>query len=86
MSDKAEYLLVKRGLYYGPDNRGYTGVRERAGRYHITDIIGEGITAIHENDAPMFSPACWNDVKVEFLLDIISERDATIRRLEAQSK
>ena len=76
----AEFLLVKRGLYYGPDNCGYTGVRDRAGRYHESDASPEhGITAIYEHDAPLFAPACWNDVKVSFLLDRIAELEDALK-------
>lgn len=68
------FLLMKRGLYYGPDNQGYTGVKERAGRYLASDARPDaGVTAVHEDDAPMFSPACWHEVKVEFLLARIAE-------------
>lgn len=71
-----EYLLIKRGLYYGPDNRGYTGIKEKAGRY--TQAEGEAlldcdVTYMHENDAPMFSQACWDDVKVNYLLGQIAD-------------
>ena len=65
----SEFLLLKRGLYYGPNNQGYTGVRERAGRYLETDAQPAcGVTAIHQDDAPLFAPACWQEVKVEYLL------------------
>lgn len=76
-----KYLLVKRGLYYGPDNRGYTGIKERAGRYHAHEADAlSGVEAIHEDEAPMFSPNCWQDVKVEYLLGRIAELE---RRLTA---
>ena len=75
------YLLVKRGLYYAPDNMGYTGVKERAGRYTQADADfyadDDRVTAILEDEAPMFAPACWNEVKVEYLL-------AQIQSLTAQ--
>ncbi len=43
-----QWLLVKRGLYYGPNNSGYTGIKDLAGRYDyedakkILDRIGKG--------------------------------------------
>lgn len=81
MSDP-RYLLVKRGLYYAPNNRGYTGVKALAGRYREVDALGlDGVTAIHEDDAPMFSAACWQDVKVGYLLQEIAKRDAALRDL-----
>lgn len=65
MTDTAQtYLLMKRGLYYAPDRQGYTGVKARAGRYRAIDGLGlDGVTAIHEDDAAEFSPACWPDTK-----------------------
>jgi hypothetical protein len=65
---KPEYLLLKRGLYYRPNNVGYTGIRDEAGRYEESDAMPEaGVTAIHERDAPEFSDACWDDIKVRHL-------------------
>lgn len=77
---ESRYLLVKRGLFYGPNNQGYTGVKERAGRYPESDARpADGVTAIHEDEAPMFAPACWHEVKAEYLLgkieEVQSERD-----------
>jgi hypothetical protein len=79
-----EYLLIKRGLYYAPNRQGYTGVKARAGRY--TQDEGEaladcGVTFVHQDEAPMFSPACWNDVKVGYLLERIAEREKALRDL-----
>jgi hypothetical protein len=79
-----KYLLVKRGLYYRPDNQGYTGVKVCAGRYLESDASPEvGVTAIHQDEAPMFSPACWNDIKVQHLLDRITELEDALRRIDA---
>jgi hypothetical protein len=71
-----EFVLVKRGLYYAPNNQGYTGILARAGRYLESDADRKsGVIAVHENDAPMFSEACWNDVKAKYLLGEIADRD-----------
>lgn len=71
-----EYLLLKRGLYYRPNNRGYTGIRDEAGRYDESDAYPDGgVTAIHEFDAPYFAPACWNDVKVSHLMGLIADAE-----------
>ena len=86
MSDLIErrYLLVKRGLYYGPDNAGYTGVKDRAGRYTQADADffadDDYVTSILEDEAPMFAPACWNEVKVEHLLAQIATLTAELDR------
>jgi hypothetical protein len=81
------YLLTKRGLYYGPNNQGYTGLRERAGRYFQSDADGlSGVGAIHEDEAPEFAPACWQDVKVSYLQDIIVRQRAEIAALRTHLK
>ena len=76
------YLLVKRGLYYAPDRQGYTGVKARAGRYREVEALGlHGVTAIHENEAPDFSPACWEGTKISVLNDRIEALSAENERL-----
>jgi hypothetical protein len=76
-SAEPRFLLMKRGLYYRPDNCGYTGIKERAGRYHESDASPRnGVVAVHEDDAEDFSPACFDDLAREHL-------QATITRLEA---
>ena len=61
-----KFLLVKRGLYYAPWRQGYTGVKDRAGRYLEADAYPPEVVAIHEDDAPMFSPACWPETKAAY--------------------
>ncbi len=76
------YLLMKRGLYYAPDRQGYTGVKARAGRYREVDALGlDGVTAIHEDEAEDFSPACWEDTKIAVLTDRIEALTAENERL-----
>ncbi len=73
------YLIVKRGLYFRPNNCGYTGCKSKAGRYPASRASADcGETAIHEDDAPEFSPACWPETK-------LAERDARIAALEAEN-
>lgn len=65
MPDEPRYLLLKRGLYYRPNNQGYTGIKENAGRYTKAegDALADcGVTAVHEDDADEFSAACYHDV------------------------
>lgn len=72
------FLLVKRGLYYRPANAGYTGLKREAGRYHASEApAASGVTAIHEDDALEFSPACWEETK-------LAEKDTTIAALKAE--
>jgi hypothetical protein len=77
------FLLLKRGLYYAPDNCGYTGVKAKAGRYLEADASPEhGITAVHEDDAADFAPACWPETKIatlETTIAHLSERAEGMR-------
>ena len=72
-----KFLLVKRGLYYAPERQGYTGIKDRAGRYLEADAYPPEVVAIHEDDAPLFSPACWPETKAAYY-------EAEIPRLRAQ--
>lgn len=78
----ARYLLVKRGLYYRPGNQGYTGIKDHAGRYFESDAY-EGVTAIHEDDAPEFSPSCFHDLREDHLRKQRDEARSALRPLAA---
>jgi hypothetical protein len=79
---EARYLLVKRDLYYAPNNHGYTGIKANAGRYMASEADeASGVIAIHEDDAPMFAKGCWEDVKTDHLLSIITAHEKTIADL-----
>jgi hypothetical protein len=72
------YLILKRGLYFRPDDHGYTGLKREAGRYvasHACLLSGE--KAVHENDAPEYSPACWEETK-------LADKDRQIAEARAQ--
>ena len=72
------YLKMKRGLYYRPDNQGYTGLKSEAGRYPYDPAsLGDGITILHEDNADEFSPACWPETK-------LAAKDAEIAALQAR--
>lgn len=67
------FLLVKRGLYYRPDNCGYTGFKERAGRYDASEADEmSGVTAIHEDEADEIAPGCFDDLARDWLNDKLS--------------
>lgn len=71
-----EWLLMKRGLYYRPDDCGYTGIRDHAGRYSFEeaqDRASNGVTIISLADAPEFSEACFDDLARKHLTE---QRDA----------
>ena len=93
MTDEAKelvewrYLLVKRGLYYAPDRQGYTGLKAKAGRYREVDALGlDGVTAIHEDEAQDFAPACWEETKLAHLNGIIEAQAREIERLRERVK
>lgn len=78
------YLLIKRGLYWAPDGKGYTGRKDRAGRYPASHASPEnGTTAIHEDDAPEFSPACWEETKLAAKDERIAALEAEVERKDA---
>lgn len=77
-----EFLLVKRGLYYMPDSKGYTGVKRLAGRYLESDAMPEcDVTAIHQDIAQQFSDACYDDVKLAELNSIIDGLEKSLHGL-----
>jgi hypothetical protein len=79
------YLLLKRGLYYRPDNCGYTGIKEYAGRYEESDASPEdGITAIHEDEAPEYTAACFEDLKLKHVSDKLAAANALIESQSAE--
>lgn len=52
-----DYLLVKRGLYYRPNNAGYTTLKADAGRYSKADERPEcGVTAVLASEAGAVAP------------------------------
>lgn len=63
------WLLLKRGLYWRPNSSGYTGVKSEAGRYRFMEVEAwalhsrNEVTALHEDDAPDYSPGCALDIK-----------------------
>jgi len=61
-------------LYYGPNNQGYTGVKANAGRYREVDALGlDGVTAIHQDKAGEFAPACWMETKLAHKDEVIAD-------------
>ena len=88
-STEAVWLIMKRDLFYKPNGSGYTGVRKNAGRYTLPETAvrfpnhdEHGASFIHEDDAPEFSKACYEDVKLDVLA---AERD-TLRQQLAEAR
>jgi hypothetical protein len=86
------WVIIKRGLFYRPDNCGYTGIRDYAGHYSEDEAKatadGDGVTCMKLSDAPEYSSACFSDLKEQHLQGRITtltarvaEQDAEIARL-----
>lgn len=77
------WVKMKRGLFYAPNDCGYTGIRDLAGRYSEAEAKAEtsceGVTAMPLSEAPEFSPACYDDLARQHLQ---SQRDKACRELE----
>ena len=90
--DDEAWLVVKRGLYYRPDDLGYTGIRDEAGRYTLEEakaresspLGGNAVTIIRFSEAPLFSKQCWPDVALAHLHRKLAEATAEIERLGAE--
>lgn len=84
---EAMFLIEKRGLYYRPDAKGYTGLKREAGLYSFDDAVervgpngpegpqdGMGIWRVSE--APQFSTNCPFDVKAIETVGCDARREA----------
>lgn len=77
MTDAPEkFLIEKRGLYYRPNARGYTGLKSEAGRYSFDEAVErvgpngpdgpqDGLGMWRESEAPEYSSRCPWDVRME---------------------
>jgi|GEM_PF-3859138 len=88
------FLIVKRDLYYKPNARGYTGIKDNAGRYTLDEVAAlfpnrdsgqqDGISFIPEDEAPDYSPACFHDVKADHLEGKVRDLTAKLAVATAQ--
>lgn len=65
------WLIVKRGLFFRPDCQGYTGIRDKAGRYSYDfakDYDRGECSIMREADAPEFMPAAFSDLVIKHLM------------------
>lgn len=88
---EAPYVLLKRGLFECPGHCGYTGVLRRAGRFSHEEATAWAkhgdLTMMLASEAPDYSPACWHEVQVADLLDLLRiEREAKEAALIAQAE
>jgi hypothetical protein len=82
------YLLVKRGLFYRPDNKGYTGIKDHAGLYSKEEAEAyadplSGVTVLPFDEAPDFSEECFDDLARGHLESKVKTLQARIAELEA---
>lgn len=94
---EAQYLIIKRGLYYRPNSGGYTGLKDEAGRYSLYDAEDishpngeygprDGMSYMHENDAPDYAPQCCIEVKCGHMMQRIAEMQERDRQWQAEAK
>ncbi|MCF4166375.1 hypothetical protein L2U69_12030 [Zavarzinia compransoris] len=84
MTERNNYLLMKRGLYYRPAAQGYTSIKDEAGRYSASAATPEdGVTAIHEDAALEYSPAGNIEVAAPHATAKVAAMKAEIARLKA---
>lgn len=80
MSD--DWLLLKRDLFYRPNNCGYTGIRDEAGRYSYDRAMeheSAGGKVMLVSEAPEFLPAAYDDIVITRLT---KQRDELVKALE----
>ncbi|MDG3089206.1 hypothetical protein P7F88_25420 [Vibrio hannami] len=87
------YLIVKQGLYYRPESKGYTGLKAEAGRYTLDEVSvwlpnldspnQDGISFILADDAPEASAACYRETLDAHKAAHLTEALALIRDLTA---
>lgn len=83
--DGDEYLIIKRGLYYRPGGKGYTGVKSEAGRFSKK----EAESSLPECDyllaaiAPDYSVGCWPETRHA---DIVGKMESKNEALRAENE
>jgi hypothetical protein len=83
------WLIVKRQLYFRPDCKGYTGIKDEAGRYPFEfakDYDRGECKIIREEDGPEFMPAAYNDLVINHLTKQRDEARAEVARLSAAAQ
>ena len=72
MNEICDHLLLRRGLYYRPNNSGYTGLKADAGHYPASRAMPDAdVTAIPIAEADDFSPSCDPCTKLEHTVRIL---------------
>lgn len=81
------YVLIKRGLYERPEGRGYTGIKDHAGLYSKQEAdacVGRGGSAMPFDEAPEFSPSCYEDLARAHLQGKIDDLRARLAAAEGE--
>jgi hypothetical protein len=67
------FLVLKRDLYYRPNDCGYTGIKDNAARYSRAEAEDRcrlsygAVTMMAEEGAPEFTGACFDDLARDHL-------------------
>lgn len=84
-----EYYLLSHGLYFRPEARGYTGIRDEAGLFTkaYADSYCEGscaVTMLHKDNpkATETMPETYRDLIDKHIRKLKQERDDALRELE----
>lgn len=83
------WLIVKRGLYFRPDCKGYTGIKDEAGRYSYEfakDYDRGECKIIRETDGPEFMPDAYDDLVIKHLTKQRDELRAEVERLNGAAQ
>lgn len=89
------FLIVKRDLYYRPNDCGYTGIKDHAGRYTLEEVAvrfpnmesphQDGTSFVAEEDAPEFTKACFWDLKLDHVTKQRDDARAEVLELRAKA-
>lgn len=82
------YVILKRGLFYGPQSQGYTGIRDLAGRYSKAEADAEarieGVSCMPLSAAPEFTDQCFDDLARKHLAGQRDKLREQVRALGAE--
>lgn len=90
MAETEQWLVVKRDLYWRPNDCGYTGIRDHAARYTLEEAkarVGDGVsgvTMIRADLAPEFTNACFDDLARDHIIKQRDEARAEVERLRVR--
>lgn len=88
MEDKREWLVFKRGLYWRPNDCGYTGIRDHAALYTKAEAEertqDDACAMVHLSVAPEFTSACYDDLARDHLTKQRDAAQATIAALQSE--